>query len=115
MRAAPCRYLNSHTVVSHGDARVAVPAHVHGCVGTVVALPVQGATRRVCVIFGLLFYRDLIRGSWGRRIQYWFKKTVQYKEQEKQGFLRKKPWFSSYGPGLKYMNLNWLHSSKRPL
>lgn len=55
MRAVPCRYLDSHTVVSHGDACVAVPAHVHGCVGTVVALPVQGATRRVYVIFGLLF------------------------------------------------------------
>jgi len=49
------RYLDGHTVVSHGDARVAVPAHVHGCVGTVVALPVQGATGRVYVIFGLLF------------------------------------------------------------
>lgn len=55
VRAAPCGYLDSHTVVSHGDARVAVPAHVHGCVGTVVALPVQGATRGVYVIFGLLF------------------------------------------------------------
>lgn len=73
------RYLDSHTVVGHGDARVAVPAHVHGCVGTVVALPVQGATGRVYVIFGLLFYRDLIRGSWGRRIRQRFKKTVREK------------------------------------
>lgn len=66
-RAVP-QYLDGHTVVGHGDAGVAVPAHVHGGVGTVVALPVQGATRGVNVIFGLLFYRDLIRGSWGRRI-----------------------------------------------
>lgn len=98
-------YLDSHTVVGHGDARVAVPAHVHGCVGTVVALPVQGATGRVYVIFGLLFYRDLIRGSWGRRIRQRFKKTVR----EKLAFLRERMAFGFFlscnGPVLKY-NLN---------
>lgn len=96
------RYLDSHTVVGHGDARVAVPAHVHGCVGTVVALPVQGATGRVYVIFGLLFYRDLIRGSWGRRIRQRFKKTVR----EKLAFLWERMAFGFFlscnGPVLKY-------------
>lgn len=48
-------YLDGHTVISHGDTGVAVPADMHGSVGTVVALPVQGATRRMYVLFGLLF------------------------------------------------------------
>lgn len=47
-------YLDSHTVISHGDTGIAVPTDMYGSVGPVVALPVQGATRRMNVLFGLL-------------------------------------------------------------
>lgn len=47
-------YLDGHTVISHGDTGIAVPTDMYGSVGPVVALPVQGATRRMNVLFGLL-------------------------------------------------------------
>lgn len=43
-------YLHSQAVVRHRHAGVAVPAHVHGSVGTVVRLLVQGRAGGVHVI-----------------------------------------------------------------
>ena len=54
-------YLHGQAVVRHGHAGVAVPAHVHGGVGTVMGLLIQRATGGVHVILRLLLQRHLIR------------------------------------------------------
>lgn len=53
-------YLHSQAVIRHGHAGVAVPAHVHGGVGTVVRLLVQRGAGGVHVILRLLLQRDLV-------------------------------------------------------
>lgn len=60
-------YLHSQAVVGHRHAGVAVPAHMHGCVGTVVRLLVQGSPGGVHVILRLLLQRNLVRRSCGRK------------------------------------------------
>lgn len=48
------RYLHSHAEVHHGDAGVAVPAHVHHGVAAVRGLAFQGGARGTEVVFRLL-------------------------------------------------------------
>lgn len=57
------RYLHGHAEVHHGDAGVAVPAHVHHGVATVRGLAFQGGARGAEVVLRLLVgHGGLVRG-----------------------------------------------------
>lgn len=58
-------YLHGHAEVHHGDAGVAVPAHVHHGVAAVRGLALQRGARGAEVVLRLLVARCLLRGLCG--------------------------------------------------